>query len=846
MKLILKIGKLFAVLILTVSIILLSASFLLRDKVGLIILKSFNKNLLTKLEIGSYKLSFLKKFPNASLELKDVLIHSSANFNSSEFKGINTDTLLSARSVSVEFKITDILGGIYTIERIGAKTGKANFFIDSTGHVNYNISAKKNGSAGNEITIDLERINLTDINAHYDNLATKLIISGIIRNGKLKSRISGNDIDFIAGADMQINHFQLYKFRTNKSITAKLDLNLQSSKSGIVFRKGTLHIDNYDFGIDGLVSTGNILDLNLTGHNLDIGRIRKYLPEKYMKSVSDYDPSGILVVNGKIKGHLSRTSNPHIEINWQLRNGRIAYRKSDLILKNFSFKGRFSNGSGNLPETSSLSITDFKANLGSSVYSGSFTLKSFNNPRVDLSLKGRVFPGELKEFFNLKDISTAEGSVDLDIRLVNSWWPKKDILPGGIIDLKPEGNLTFNSFSIGLKNNKILFSKVNGIMKIHNSIEAKNIQFYYNGQNIKIDGEFKSLPEWLSGRAVTMTAKADVSFDKLIPEAFFRYPPVSDKSVPPRKGITLPGGIVLDINFRIDSLSYKTFSSSNITGVMNYRPRILTFKSLNMQSLDGTISGNGFFHQNNNKSLIAKGNFIVTNIDVNRAFTTFNNFGQSFLKAENIKGTLSGSLSLLLPADSLLKFNIKSLTAEGKYILINGALINFDPVKQLSSFIELSELENISFAQLENDFFIRNNLLYVPQMEVKSSAADLSVNGKHSFDNEYEYHVKMLLSEILSKKRIKNRRNVTKFGEVEDDGLGRTSLLLKIVGKGEEAKVSYDMKAAGTEVKNNMKKEKQTLKAILNQEYGWYKNDSTVNTKPAEKKSRFKIKWDDK
>jgi hypothetical protein len=71
-------------------------------------------------------------------------------------------------------------------------------------------------------------------------------------------------------------------------------------------------------------------------------------------------------------------------------------------------------------------------------------------------------------------------------------------------------------------------------------------------------------------------------------------------------------------------------------------------------------------------------------------------------------------------------------------------------------------------------------------------------------------------------------------------------LLLKIVGKGEEAKVSYDMKAAGTEVKNNMKKEKQTLKAILNQEYGWYKNDSTVNTKPAEKKSRFKIKWDDK
>jgi hypothetical protein len=166
-------------------------------------------------------------------------------------------------------------------------------------------------------------------------------------------------------------------------------------------------------------------------------------------------------------------------------------------------------------------------------------------------------------------------------------------------------------------------------------------------------------------------------------------------------------------------------------------------------------------------------------------------------------------------------------------------------VKQLSTFIELSELENISFQQLDNDFFIRNNNLYIPQMEVKSSAADLSVNGKHSFDNDYEYHVKMLLSQILSRKRSKNKSNITEFGVVEDDGLGRTSLLLKIIGKGEVAKVAYDMKAAGTEVKNNFKKEKQTLKTILNQEYGWYKNDSAANQKPEVKKSRFRIKWDD-
>jgi hypothetical protein len=264
-----------------------------------------------------------------------------------------------------------------------------------------------------------------------------------------------------------------------------------------------------------------------------------------------------------------------------------------------------------------------------------------------------------------------------------------------------------------------------------------------------------------------------------------------------------------------------------------------------MQSLNGIISGNGFIVQNKSKSVIARGSFDVTNIDVNKAFITFHNFGQDFLKAENIAGTLSGSLSLLLPLDSMLNPQIKSVTAEGKYTLVNGALLNFDPVKQLSAFIELSELENISFEKLENDFFIRNNFLYIPQMDVKSSAADLSVNGKHNFENDYEYHVKMLLSEILSKKRKKNKNNVSEFGVVEDDGLGRTSLLLKITGKGEEVKVGYDIKAAGSEVKNNIKSERQTLKTILNQEYGWFKSDSSVQQKTPEKKSRFKIKWDE-
>jgi hypothetical protein len=844
MNLIIKIGKLLAIVILTVIIILVSASFLLKDKVGFIILTSLNKNLSTKLEVGSYRLSFLRKFPKASLELRNVLVHSSPGFNSAAFKGINTDTLLAAATVSLDFRLTDILRGNYTIERIGAKTGRANFFTDSDGHVNYNITVSNSSSSGQGTTIDLRKIYISDIYTTYNNLSAHLIIGGMIRNGNLKSHISGSVIDFIAGTEMQIDRFNLFDFATDKTIPAKLDINLQSSKSGMRFRKGILYIENSDLEIAGFVSSDNLLDLDVSGHNLDLSRLKKYLPEKYAKMVSGYDPSGIIVARSKIKGFLTHNSNPHVEIDFQFRNGKIAYAKSDLTFRNLSFDGHLSNGSKNRYSTSSVSITDFKGKLGTSQYTGALTLKDFNSPLADLSFKGRVFPGEIREFFNIRAISTAEGSVDLDLKITNCPVSRKSYSIDGLIDMKPESTLDFNSFTLGLDNDKILFSKVKGTVTIQNTIKLKNIQFNYRGQNVKADGEFRNFPEWISGRNVDLTGTADITFDKLIPEVFFDNSASAKKHGKP-KALKLPEDIILDVNFRIDSLEYKTFTSSKIAGSFNYKPKMLTFKSIKMKSLNGLISGNCFLAQNSNKGFMAKGSFTVSGVDVNKAFTTFHNFGQSFLKAENIKGTLSGSLSLLFPLDSLLNFHINTLTAEGNYHLVNGALINFDPVKQLSRFIELSELENISFQQLDNDFFIRNNYLYIPQMEVKSSAVDLSVNGKHSFDNDYEYHVKMLLSEILSRKRTRYKSNVTEFGVVEDDGLGRTSLLLKILGKGEQAKVSYDMKAAGTQVKTSLKKEKQTLKTILNQEYGWYKNDSVANQKPVQKKSRVRITWDD-
>jgi len=839
-----KIFKIFLLLTASVSVALFTLSIILRDQVGDIILNSVNKNIPTKIHVGTFRLSLLKKFPIASLELKNVTLLSSSGFKKQEFWDINTDTLLYAGNLSVDFKITDIIKGVYNIERIGIKNGKVTLLTDSAGQTNYRLSYSADESEKTEMTINLDRIIVSDMTVSYNNLATGLKLDGDLSNGRLSSRITGNDLTFNADADLLINTIQQDNFTINNPFSAGIELKLEDTESGILFRKGSLSVEGFRFSISGSISKDKLLDLDFAGEDIDLSGIRKYVPEKYLDKLKEYDLSGILQLNSRLTGTLSSTTNPHLELSYKLSEGEVVYSATGMIISNISFLGYYSNGSRNSLETSSVSVRNINAKIGSADFSGQLNIRNLKTPVSELEFDGRIIPGELKQFFRLNNISAASGYCDLKFRLNTNYWPKDSVILDDIVRLKPEGSINFKSLTIGLKEQIQVFNNVNGEVILSNTLTTDNLTFNYRGQNIGIRGEFANLTEWLAGYDVVLKADADIIFDRLIPENLTGKTK-TDKGNTTTKAFHMPGDLLLDINLEVDSLKYDKLPSSDIAVNLIYKQGLLLFNSLNMKTLSGSISGNGFISQSINKSLIAKGSFEFTDININNTFTTFRNFGQDFLKADNLAGSLTGSLSLLLPLDSLLKPQIRSLIAEGKYIIYDGALISFEPVRALSSFVELSELENIRFEKLENDFFIRNNSLYIPQMEVRSSAADLTVNGKHGFDNSFDYHVKVRLSEILSKKRKKSKNYVTEFGAVEDDGLGRTSLLLKIENQGKEIKVGYDIKAAGDKVKTSIKAERQSLKTILNQEYGLYKPDTVSQLKPAEKKPRFRISWDE-
>lgn len=847
MKQVAKIFKITVILVVSVLFVLFSISLIMQNKVAGLVLNSLNNNFSTKIETGSSRLSLIRKFPKASIELKDVVVHSSPGFDHSGFPGINTDTLLTAESASVDFKMIDMLRKAYTFENITVRSGKIFLFTDKSGNTNYDVSKNKDVKSENDnITLNLNKINLTDLGFVYNDLRPELIIEGRFKDGHMKSKLRNNNIDFEGKSETLIDFFKLGKISLKYTIPADLEIGLNRNEKGIFFRKSTLGIEGWDFILNGFIASDDYLDLNISAADIDISKLPELIPEKYRKPASQYHPEGTLKFDCTIKGKSTSSQNPHYEIKWTMKNARVDNIRSDLKIDNFSFEGFFTNGTKNRPETSSLTISNFTTRLGSADFKGSFSFSDFSDPVAELKFTGKIFPAELKEFLNLRNVSRAAGSIDLDLRFYGSPGKKGSFKPRDIFTLNSQSEAIFNSVELAFKDKPIDIKDLNGRLLIRETTTTDNFRLTLNNHKIKASGNLINFPGWLTGNLVNLEGTATVTASSLMPESFMHSragTELNAKDSPGSAPVNLPDNINLEMNFNLDTLIYKTFNARHITGILSIRPKMMNFRSISLNSQKGHISGNGLVVQNRDKSFMGRGSFTLTGVDVNEAFNTFNNFGQSFLKAENIAGSLSGTITLALPVDSLLNPDVRSVTAEGKYSLTDGALINFDPVKALSSFIELSELENIKFEKLENDFFIRNNVFYIPQMDIKSSAAGLSVNGIHSFDNDYEYHVKMLLSELLSKKARKKRNPDDEFGEVEDDGLGRTSIYLRITGKGDEVKVGYDRKAAEDQIIENIRKEKQTLKTIFNEEYRLYKTDP-IPEKREGSRPRFRIMWE--
>jgi len=291
------------------------------------------------------------------------------------------------------------------------------------------------------------------------------------------------------------------------------------------------------------------------------------------------------------------------------------------------------------------------------------------------------------------------------------------------------------------------------------------------------------------------------------------------------RSFSFPGRLKLKLDFVVNELQMRRFEASNVRGVATYDSPVLTFDSLTMQTMDGTLSGDYGIAQDQKGDIFVNVHSSLYNIDIQKLFHSFNNFGQSQITDEHLKGSISGISTFSSSFDSTFSIRKESILSESNIIIRDGELNGYSPIMALSRFIDVEELRNIKFETLENNILIRNSQIIIPSMDIQNNALNLSASGVHGFNNQFDYRLRLKLSELLYNKA--RRKNNSEFEIAEDDSDTRV-LFLKLYNNGNGTEVEMDREKTAEKIRNDLDQEKLELKKILNEELGLFKDVEKV------------------
>ncbi len=836
--------KIFTILIIIIVAAIatgIAMSYIYRDEAINLLKNELNKNIKTTVNVSSIDFSLLKKFPFAAVQFNNITALSEKSFMNNHDFTINTDTLFAFEKLFLEFNLVHLFNKNYKIKRLDARNGKLYLLKDKKGKENYHIWEKKKDTS--EIKLILSDVKFKNVKIRYINKINDMNIAGFFPDIKLDGNFRRKKFDLAINITSKIKKFSLNKVQYLSNKPVNLNTTVKVIGDDYHIKKGIASIAGIPLNLTGHIKTGPPSQLNLKAYssNFDIQSFINNLPVQYKKGFKKIRGQGQAYFAARISGVMHKNNMPGIYANFGIKKGKISNTRLNIPITNITLKGTFTNGNKHLAATSSIKFKKIEALFGKSNIKGTAEISNFKSPQMQFAGSGKISLKEIKDLSALDTLENLNGKIDYNLKLkcLLKEWNKLNA--DNVIDAGLKGTIKINEGSCKIKGVNLKAEHINGEISLKDKIIFNNLHFLTGHTNYLLNGHMDPVPPLFKKEKTEYHIKASLQGDNVDMKHYTRNKKSTEKSA---KGILFPENFRVDMHFNLNTFIYGNFNATNIKGRLNYKPKMFTLKSVSLNAMNGSIVGGGVIIQKYNNEFLVRSQNELKNIDASNLFYAFNNFGQDVLKEEHLNGNINGTLDYRSDFNKNFRVKKPSINAMGNIKITQGELINFKPMMGLSNFIKVSELKHIKFSTLENTISIKNEKIIIPQMDIHSSAFNISGSGVHHFNKNYTYHVKILFSELLSRKMKKAKEENEKFGVVEDKKDGRTSLFLKIEGDENDYKVNYDKQKVKTKIKDQFEAEKKELKTILHEEFGLFNNDTTLEEKDEEQQP-FDIEWEE-
>lgn len=816
-----------------------------RDHLIFLIKDQISRQLNTEIYIhrNDIKLNLLRNFPYGTIELKNIFVRSAPGCNLEEFNYVSGDTLLYAEKISLLFNLKSILSGNYTLNKIDMDNASINLLKDRKGFANYNIIKVSEREAQDSIKIDLRDIDIRHADIYYSDLHNGTLIKGHVKKSEMAGVFTGDLFSLKTGleideASLKVNRNEIL---TNENIALRSKIGRKANIYS--FTDGMIRL----FGIE--IKAQGTYDDEKRSYNFRMGcssapinRMSNGFIKKSLGGIPFKPAGGTVDLKINIAG--GKRGLPNYKIDFLVREGVLKHHDKKLKAEKIYAKGNYDN----IQAKSTLVFDSLYVKSGGSSLAFKGSIVHMNSPVV----KGRLYGNlELEKLNSIKAIGSKmelAGNITLSLSINGPLPISQKISFNEIQKLKITGNINLEEVAYNPLNNQVSVLSGSVDFRSLSNIDLNGILLKRGESDLEIDGMIKNLPYFISDHSQFPVLEGSIASNNFRVEDFMS---VSGSN---NIGFNFPDSLTANATVLLKSFSFGNFSATDVSGKIHYFPKTLVINDFLMNSQKGIIRSNISLTQQTNL-LWAHFTTSVAGVDIKDLFFACNNFGQKVITHNYISGTVTGNAIIDAAWTLELKPRYDLLRVTSDIVIKKGELTNYQPLYNLSDYIELDELKHIKFNDLAASITIAESKANLGQTSIVSSAISITGSGEHDFKNNYEYRIQVRLADILWKKAKKKKLQDEEFGYVLENERKYTLLPLVISGKDTVFDVRYDRKTAGTGFKERIDEEKRVWQDLtapaevekqpnLQYKINWPDN-SSVEEEPDIEDEAIEIRWDD-
>ncbi len=792
-----------------------------------------NQYIDTPVQVEKMSVSTLEQFPFIAITFNNVRIQGSMSDT--------TQPLAVAEKLYFTFNPIQLLRGNYIISQIYLAHAQVFLYMNTT-DTNYNIFKNPTPSASPSdaaVQFRLKHITLSDVHVTYVDQPALQEHHFLAEEARAALQVASEQYHIDLTGQVMCEGIGLDKDVYFKQKMLDLDATMlyDYSNRHLTIHPSTVHIGQGEFLVAGNVQHAqkNVVNLDISGKNTDLQTLTSLLPSKTTKNLSAYKSKGDVYLSGKVQGTISAQENPLVELSFGCDKASFYHPEYHKSLEAVSMTGSFTNGADRGLRTSELILQNIEATLDGKPVTGNFSLKNFDRLLLDCQATAELDINSLLAFYAVPEIRSASGMLKADFAICGSLKDLQDPHAYRQQRVRSSGDITLQNIRLQLKKTALPLHAWNGnLMFKNNNIALHDLSGYIGNSHFLFNGLFRNalayaltshqyidiqadlyssmldvdelLSDHLSAEVISKQPAGNVHFQTTAEKQLYQF------SISPR--------LIVNFSCQVDKLKFRRLKAQQVAGKLTIKNSLANISGLSLQAAGGKLLANSTVDAQSPNNIQVSSDLKLQGLHLDSVFYVFEDFDQTFLTSRNLKGKTDADIHWELSFNQQLHLNYPALKADVFTSIQGGELNNFEPMQALSRFMDAESLSRLRFDDVRNHIRIANQTITIPRMQVRNNVSDITIAGTHTFAHQIDYHFELPMRSfsirtVAARERAQQRART--FGNIADDPSRPLMLFLKAQGTVDDYKISYDMPAAHTQFKENLRQEKQELKETFQQ-----------------------------